>query len=122
MATQNTVARRQTRSARERNQRSRSSSKKGDVSSVRWNIPWGVPNLVGIGVGVVVIIIGYLLMNSAVAADPLTDKSQWNNSTSTALGPILLTIAYCVIIPVAIFWRKRDEASVVEHDSNSANI
>ena len=124
MATQNTVARRQTRSPRERSKGRRPSGAKLDTSAVRWNVPWGMPNLLGIGLGIVVIIIGYMLMNSAVAEQPLTDKSLWNNSAATVVGPILLTIAYCLIIPVAIFWRPKNpgEIEVVEHDSTESIV
>ncbi len=116
MATQNPATRSRTRSPRERNQRRRPTGRSVETSAVRWNIPWGVPNLIGIGIGIAVIIIGYLLMNTAVSEQPMTDKSEWNNSTATAIGPILLTIAYCVIIPVAIFWRKKGDRTEEEND------
>lgn len=89
------------------------------ASQVTWNIPWGSMNLIGVGVGVAVILLGYLLMSGAIVDDPMVDKSEWNNATATVVAPILLTIAYCVIIPMAIFWRKKEqdaEVSVVEAD------
>lgn len=69
-------------------------------------------NFIGLGVGIVVIVIGYMLMNTAIAADPVTDKSIWNNANSTAVAPVILTIGYCIILPFAIFWRKKDAAEV----------
>ena len=111
MARQNrNISRRQTRAARKRS--GRRSSRRKEKSPVSWDIPWGKQNLIGIGIGIVVIIIGYMLMNTAVADEPLTDKSVWNNASATTIAPIILTLGYCVIIPFAIFWRKRGEEEV----------
>lgn len=72
-------------------------------------------NLIGLAVGLGVILIGYWLMSTAIVDEPLTDKSEWNNAAATVVAPIVLTIAYCVIVPIAIFWRRRsgrtDEAT-----------
>ena len=103
----------QARATRERETRRRSSS---NIAPLTWDIPWSMQNVIGIVVGIGVIILGYVLMGTAISDDPMTDKSMWNNSTAVALAPILLTLAYCVIIPMAIFWRRKraDEPVVVE--------
>ncbi len=108
---------------RKRTSGTRSTTRTGggkSATQVSWNIPWGKMNLIGIGVGVVVILIGYLLMSGAIVDEPMVDKSEWNNATATVVAPILLTIAYCVIIPMAIFWRKKDgeeETGIVEAEA-----
>ena len=79
-----------------------------DRELVSWEIPWTTPNFIGVGIGIVVIVIGYLLMKTAIAADPIHDKSIWNNANSTSIAPIVLTVGYCIIMPIAIFWRKKN--------------
>lgn len=96
--------------ARKRRGRTIGSQKKAEPGTkLTWEIPWSTQNLIGIGIGVGVIVVGYLLMGSAISDEPMTDKSIWNNSTATVVAPIVLTIAYCVIIPMAIFRRKKEE-------------
>ena len=77
-------------------------------------------NLIGIGVGVVIILIGYLLMSGAITDEPMIDKSEWNNTTATVIAPILLTIGYCVVIPMAIFWRKKEGDVVTGTEEEAA--
>lgn len=106
MAKSNTQVRRQTRASRER--QTRTARSRAGQSLVSWDIPWTTPNWIGIGVGLVVIVIGYILMQTGIAEDPVTDKSLWTNASSTTIAPFVLTIGYCVILPVAIFWRKKE--------------
>ena len=87
-------------------------TRKSAKPPVTWEIPWTSQNLIGIGIGIGVIVLGYLLMGSAITDQPMTDKASWNNTTATVIAPILLTIAYCVIIPMAIFRRKKEGESV----------
>jgi hypothetical protein len=107
-----TAAQRQTRAARERETRRRPAS---NIAPLTWDIPWSMQNVIGIGVGIGVIVLGYVLMGTAISDDPMSDKSMWNNSTAVVVAPILLTLAYCAIIPMAIFWRRKrsDEPAVV---------
>jgi len=49
------------------------------------------------GIGILVIILGYISLSKGPA------DSFW----SLTLAPILLVIGYCVIIPIAIMYRKR---------------
>lgn len=105
--TYTTGTRRPARASRDRDAQ-RGSRQSGNQLALSWSIPWTTMNFIGLGVGVVVIVIGYLLMNTAIAADPVGDKSIWNNANSTEIAPVILTIGYCVILPFAIFWRKKD--------------
>ncbi len=49
------------------------------------------------GIGVLVIIAGYFFLSKGPA------DSFW----SLSLAPVLLVIGYCVLVPVAIFWRSK---------------
>ena len=56
--------------------------------------------LIGL-VGIIVIIIGYIFL-----AQPPVD-SHW----SLTVAPILLVIAYCIILPIAIMYRAKSKDS-----------
>lgn len=114
--TSTTVTPRSTRAARER-QLQRGTRRGADRSPISWNIPWTTVNFIGIGLGIVVIAIGYMLMGTAIAEDPVRDKSIWNNANATSLAPVILTIGYCIILPVAIFWRRKDDAEETVRDA-----
>jgi len=51
------------------------------------------------GVGVVVLIIGYVLMSIGPV----------DSFMSLTLSPIVLVIGYCVIFPLAILWRPKSK-------------
>lgn len=59
-------------------------------------LPLGKENFVIMGVGVLVIIIGYL----ALANGPI------EGFLPLVLAPILLVLGYCVIIPLGILFKK----------------
>lgn len=59
-------------------------------------LPLGRQNFLIIGVGVSVIIVGYL----ALARGPI------EGFLPLVLAPILLVLGYCVIIPLGILYRK----------------
>jgi hypothetical protein len=89
-------------------QTTRVSSKK---KSVEWHFPLGPKNFMIFGVGALVILLGYILMNTAVAPDPNAPNPNWNSTLSTTVAPVILVIGYCVIIPLGIFLRF-DKSSV----------
>ncbi len=64
-------------------------------------LPLGKENFQIIGVGLVVILAGYLAMltGSVEGVLPLV------------ISPILLVIGYCVIVPFGIFYRKKEQAA-----------
>ncbi len=64
------------------------------------HLPLGRENFVILGIGLAVIIIGYLAMleGSVEGFLPLV------------LAPILLVLGYCIIIPVGIMYRKHRNA------------
>jgi hypothetical protein len=54
-----------------------------------------------IGLGVLIILIGYLALNT----------SPWDNPIALNVAPILLVLGYCVIIPFGIIYKKKKTAS-----------
>jgi len=51
------------------------------------------------GIGTLVIIVGYVFFSKGPA------DSFW----SLSLAPVLLVIGYCVLVPLAIFWRSKKD-------------
>jgi hypothetical protein len=83
---------------------------RADESKIQWGIPLGKKNLMLMAGAVGIIIIGYLLMATAISDDPANNQGIWNNANAVTFAPILLVIGYCIIAPIAIMWRpKRDE-------------
>lgn len=60
-------------------------------------LPFTKDNYRLFGIGLVVILVGYI----ALARGP------WDSFWSLTLAPILLVLGYCVIIPVAILYKKK---------------
>jgi|WetSurMetagenome_2_1015567.scaffolds.fasta_scaffold993826_1 hypothetical protein len=54
-------------------------------------------NYIILGIGVAVIILGYIVMSMGDAVSPL----------SITIAPIILFIGYCVIVPLGIVFRKK---------------
>ncbi len=91
-------------------------SAKAFASNVTFGFPWTKMNVIGIVAGVCIVVIGYLLMSTAISPDVANNDGVWNNSSAVSIGPILLVIGYCVVIPFSIF--KRFGAS--QDESNDA--
>jgi hypothetical protein len=81
------------------------------ASNIRWDIPLTSTNLILLGVGIGVLIAGYLLMSTGIADDPLKNEGVWNNAMAVTVAPILLGLGYCVIIPFALLYRKKGEVT-----------
>lgn len=62
---------------------------------VSWVHPWTGKQFVNIGIGVAVIIVGFVLLATGVG-------SNWDNPLAVSVAPVVLVIGYCVIIPWAI--------------------
>lgn len=71
-------------------------------------LPFERENFIIIGIGLVVIILGYVALSgdSVEGFMPLT------------VAPILLVIGYCVIIPIGIMYRKKEKAKGDEKPEN----
>jgi hypothetical protein len=82
-------------------------------STVTFGLPLDKKNWIGVVAGVVVIVIGYLLMATAITNDPAHNDGIWNNFSSVTLAPILLGLGYCVIVPFSLLYRFNKEEETV---------
>lgn len=53
-----------------------------------------------IGIGVAVIIAGFLMLAASI-------YSSWDNPLSVSVAPVVLVLGYCVLIPIGILIRKK---------------
>ena len=67
-------------------------------------LPFSSENYIIFGIGIFLIILGYLALS----------KGPWNSFWSLTLAPILLVIGYCIVIPVAILYRKKKKENSQE--------
>ena len=58
---------------------------------------WSSSNYTILSIGIVVVIIGFILMS----------QGPWDNPISLTLSPIVLLIAYIVIFPLSILYKKK---------------
>ena len=65
---------------------------------------WDRTNYIIFGLGLTVLLLGFYLMA----------QSPWDNPVSLSISPIVLLIAYLIIFPLAIFYRKKHKS---EQDS-----
>ncbi len=72
-------------------------------------------NLIGIGFGLLLIVIGYICMSTGMVSNDqvASNDGVWNNTLAVTVAPILLTLGYCVVIPLAILYRARKDTSGV---------
>ncbi len=75
----------------------RKTRKPGTVKSLAL-LPFTAKNYIIFAISVAVILIGYI----ALAQGPA--ESYW----SLTVGPVLLVIGYCILIPLAILYRDED--------------
>ncbi len=71
----------------------------------KWHFPLEKKNFYVIGIGIGVIILGYLLMATGIGNQPAIPHGRWDNIWSVNIAPIVLVIGYCIIIPYGIFKR-----------------
>ena len=64
-------------------------------------LPFTRENWILFFVGLAVLILGYVALS----------WGHWDSWMSLNMAPFLLVLAYCVIFPVAILYRKREKAS-----------
>lgn len=58
---------------------------------------WGKENYIFLAIGILLLFLGYVLMA----------QGNWDSSTSLTLSPIVLTIAYLVVFPLSIFYKRK---------------
>jgi uncharacterized membrane protein YesL len=75
--------------------------KRQHLKKSKFNSPfknyWNRENYIFLGIGILLLIIGYVVMA----------QGEWDNSLSLNLSPVLLLIAYIVIFPLSIFYKKK---------------
>ncbi|MFM8569203.1 MAG: DUF3098 domain-containing protein [Candidatus Kapaibacterium sp.] len=82
----------------------------GSAKKVVWDFPYSRKNFLIFGLGIVVIIVGYLLMSTGIS-DEASHQTAWNNPLAVSVAPVVLVIGDCVIIPYAILRMFRDKAA-----------
>lgn len=80
----------------------RISSKSVSRKRIDWIFPLTRQNFIIAGIGLGVIILGYILMATGITEQPAVPDGKWNNVFAVTIAPILLMIGYCIIIPFAI--------------------
>ena len=78
-----------------------------ELSTKKWEFPLGKKNFIVIGIGIAVILLGYLMMSLSV-----TTPESWNNPIAVNVAPVVLILGYCVIIPYGILLKEKDEQKV----------
>lgn len=73
------------------------------VQRVDWNFPLNRKNFMIIGIGMIVILLGYGAMATGLGDEYTAVDGNWNNPLAISVGPLLLVIGYCVIIPYGIW-------------------
>lgn len=82
------------------------------AKSNNWQFPLGKKNLIYIGIGLAVIIVGYLLMATGITEQPAIVNGKWDNPFAISIAPFIIVIGYCIIIPYAIMKVfKKDKSS-----------
>jgi hypothetical protein len=66
-------------------------------------LPFTKVNYQILGAGILCIILGYI----ALAQEP------WDGTMPLVVAPILLVIGYCIVIPIGILYRKRNNGEAV---------
>ncbi len=74
----------------------KANSKKNNFISP-FNNYWNKENYIFLSIGIILLIIGYVVMA----------QGEWDNSLSLTLSPIILLIAYIIVFPLSIFYKKR---------------
>ena len=101
----------------------RSNRNKNTSSGVVWNFPLDKTDLMWLGIGVGVVIIGFLLMATGITEEPAVESGKWNNFIAISVAPVVLLLGYCVIIPLALFkfFSKRKDAKTTVETTVSDN-
>ena len=79
------------------------------VSVSPFSIYWNKVNYYLLALGILVTIIGFYVMSMGT----------WNSVTSLVISPIILFIAYVIIFPLSIFFRKKSEEKNQDNEIDS---
>ncbi len=75
--------------------------KKRDRSrkKIQTQLPFGKNNYLLFGLSLAIIFIGYIFMTIG----------PWDSFSSLTVAPILLVIGYCIALPIAILYKKKNK-------------
>ena len=69
----------------------------------KWEFPFEKSNLIILAIGIGIVIIGFLFLSTGINSDAaVVEGGKWNNPMAITVGPILLLIGFCVVIPYGI--------------------
>jgi hypothetical protein len=87
-----------------------SKSRKSPVKSKKdISLPLEKTNFIIIGIGIAVLIIGYILLS----------ENSVDGFTNTVIAPILLVIGYCIIIPYGILKKEKKTGAVSQETEDT---
>lgn len=75
----------------------------------QWNFPLSKTNFIYFGIALAVIVVGFALMATGMSSPEATTPEKWGNPMALAVGPVLLVIGFCILVPFAIMKRDRSE-------------
>lgn len=70
----------------------------------QWNLPLSKLQFLGIGAGIGIIVLGFVLLSLGMSTG-------WDNPLSVDVAPVVLVIGYCVVIPIAILYGGKKQSS-----------
>ncbi|MCB9367429.1 MAG: hypothetical protein H6508_09640 [Calditrichaeota bacterium] len=82
------------------------SGKSKELKAPRFSVPFTRKNYLILGAGVVMLLVGYVLMG----------QPPHDGFLSLTLSPILLTAAYCIVIPWGIMARDKSDGALARGD------
>ncbi len=82
--------------------KARTVRKRKSSDSRSWEFPLNRKNLQILGLGIIIILVGFALMATGITDDAAVPDGTWNNPLAVSVAPILLLIGYCVVIPYGI--------------------
>ncbi|HET7152670.1 MAG TPA: DUF3098 domain-containing protein [Candidatus Kapabacteria bacterium] len=88
-------------------QSNRTQPAKRSAKKVSWSFPLERQNWLILAGGLIIIIIGFALMATAITDDPAKHQQVWNNPLAISVAPVLLLIGFLVVIPYGLFWHKK---------------
>lgn len=65
-----------------------------------FNIYWDRTNYILFGIGLFLVVVGFYVMS----------LGEWNSTSSLVVSPILLFVAFVIVIPASIFYRKKSDS------------
>ncbi len=65
-----------------------------------FNIYWEKTNYLLFGIGLLLVVVGFYVMS----------LGEWDSTSSLVVSPILLFLAFVIVFPASIFYRKKSDS------------